>query len=253
MGILALVLASLWCAPAISAQGAADILYITEEYPPFNYTKEDSLRGIAVDLLEGMLAQLQPASTHKPIKVFPWARGYHLVQHQEDTMLFSTSRTPQRENLFKWVGPIASNRIVVIARKDRRIAVKGLDDLRKFKIGAIRDDIGQHLLMQAGFELAQFDLVAAAAENVKKLDTGRIDAWVYGESVARWFIKQNGFDPEHYETVYLLQEIELYYAFHRATPDELVQQFQSALDRLKSTAATGPNEYDKIIQRYLGP
>jgi hypothetical protein len=33
------------------------------------------------------------------------------------------ARTAQRDSLFKWVGPIAHNRVALISRKDRGIVV----------------------------------------------------------------------------------------------------------------------------------
>ena len=233
------------------AQGATDILYMTEEYPPFNYTEDGQLRGIAVDILERVFAQLDSTLTRQRIKVFPWARGYHLVQSQPNTALFVMARTSERESLFKWVGPIATNRVVLISRKDREIVVGSEEDLRALKLGVIRDDVGQHLLLKAGIEPEQLDVAADAAVNIKKLDGGRIDAWAYGEPVAKWFLKRSGLDPANYETVFILQETYPHYAFHRDTSDELIRQFQAALDRLKTPTGSEASEYDRILAAYL--
>ncbi len=70
--------------------------------------------------------------------------------------------------------------------------------------------------------------------------------WGYGENVAKWEIKKNGFNPSAYETVYVLKEKELYYAFHKATSDLLIQKLQGVLDDLKEQG-----EYQRIMDKYL--
>ena len=230
-----------------------DILYLTEEYPPFNYSDGGRLRGIAVDVLDSLLGKMNQSLIRENIRVYPWARGYHLAQTQPGTVLFSTTRTPEREPLFKWVGPIATNRVVLTARKDRLISVRSPDDLKGLTLGVIRDDIAEQLLRQAGVDPKQLDIVGEADANVKKLNKGRIDAWAYGEPVARWFIKKNGYDPTEYETVYVLREIDLYYAFHKTTPDQLIGKFQKTLDALKKKGQTTASVCDRILELYLGP
>ncbi|WP_426103457.1 hypothetical protein [Massilia sp. TSP1-1-2] len=37
----------------------------------------------------------------------PWKRAYTLAATAQNTCVFMTSRTPEREPLFKWIGPIS--------------------------------------------------------------------------------------------------------------------------------------------------
>ena len=50
-----------------------------------------------------------------------------------------------------------------------------------------------------------------------------------------------GFDTDSFETVYVLKEVDLYYAFNKSIPDNIIKQFQINLEELKSNG-----EYQKI-------
>lgn len=84
---------------------AGELNYYTEDYPPYNYLKNGKVTGIAVETLNLVWEEL--GESPKKISLVPWARGYQKILNENDIVLFSTTRTPERENLFKWACPIA--------------------------------------------------------------------------------------------------------------------------------------------------
>ncbi|MGV8495432.1 hypothetical protein ACV342_32445, partial [Pseudomonas aeruginosa] len=48
----------------------------------------------------------------------PWDRVYQQALSEPGYGVFSTARTPEREDKFKWVGPLAVNDWVLMARGD---------------------------------------------------------------------------------------------------------------------------------------
>jgi polar amino acid transport system substrate-binding protein len=75
------------------------------------------------------------------IRLMPWARAYKQIINKPNKILFSMTRTPQREYLFKWVGPIANNSFVFYARSDSKITINSLEDAKdeKYKVGTYLD------------------------------------------------------------------------------------------------------------------
>jgi polar amino acid transport system substrate-binding protein len=69
---------------------------------------------------------------------------------------------------------------------------------------------------------------------------------VYEESVGKWQIKSEGYNTGDFEVVFVLSKADLYFAFHKDTPDSKLAPLQKALDQLKSDGT-----YTKISNRYL--
>ena len=91
--------------------------FVTEEYPPYNYTESGIARGITVDILLESAALMALPLERRNIRSMPWARGYQMAQKGPGVLLFSMTRTSDREHLFKWVGPIVPSRIVFLGRR----------------------------------------------------------------------------------------------------------------------------------------
>jgi polar amino acid transport system substrate-binding protein len=229
-----------------TAASVDDIDFMTENYPPFNFEKNGNLQGISVDTLALMLKRVGSKQTRKDIQLLPWARSYIRVQSQPNTCLFLMSRTEKREMLFKWVGPVIPNTTGLIARKDRQIEINSVQDLQNYTIGTIRDDIAELDLVNAGVSLNDMERVAETILNIKKLNLGRIDLWAYGENIAMWELKAHGFNPADYESLHSFSSEDAYFAFHKDTPDTVLQQLQAALDAIKAEG-----EFDKILDQYL--
>ncbi|MCP5163149.1 MAG: ABC transporter substrate-binding protein [Hahellaceae bacterium] len=246
------VSAGLIFSSALMALTADDITYVSEDYPPFNYRDNDAPKGFAVDLLDAMLHAMSSKKTKQDVRFHPWARGYYMALNTPGTVLFSTTRSAARESLFKWVGPIAANTNEVLARKDRHIKINNTLDLLKYRIAVVRDDIGETMIINAGIPANNRETLTYPELAAKMLDTGRIDLWCYGQPSALWVIKNLGLNTQAFESVYNLGSAgEVYYAFHRDTPDTLIQQFQTVLDQLKQPGREGePSAYTKILQRY---
>ena len=235
-----------FCGAAMAAS-VDDIAFMTEQYPPYNLSEDNELKGIAVDILSLMMLRTESLLTRDDILLLPWGRGYKRVLSEPNTCLFSTTRTEERESLFKWVGPIAPNTVGLIAKKESNISITNNEDLKNYKIGTIIDDVAEAHLMKAGIDEDSLGRVASTTQNIKKLNLGRIDLWGYGVNVAMWELKAYGLNPGDYELVYTLDDSkELFFAFNKDTPDSVIHELQTALDSIKADG-----EYQKIFDSYL--
>ena len=225
------------------AQGMREFTYLTEEYFPFNYTDSGKVKGVSTDLIRLIWTHL--GLPPQPVKAVPWARAYERIQHQPGTVLFSMARTPEREDLFRWVGPIMNVRFVLIAKKEKNITLTGLDQLTGYSIGTLREDISDTLLAPYASHNA-IEPVADMRQNVLKLHEDRLDMIAYEEFSWPRMVTRFGLDPEGFETVLVLRETPVYYAFHRDTAPEVIDAFQNALDFIKKTEA-----YRNILGQYM--
>jgi len=237
------------------ADSVDDLILMTESFPPFNYEENGELKGISVELTEKILQLAGSRLTRKDIRLMPWIRAYRDAIEIENTVLFLINRNQAREKLFKWVGPVAPIPIkyVLIARKQRRIRITSPDDLSKYRIGVVFNDLGEQLMAEMGVKDENIDPVSSGEINLLKLNRNRIDLWNYEANVAKWLITHFGFKMEDYEVVYILKkELPTYFAFHRNTCDKIIRKLQSALDKLRKTPpGASESELDKIVKKYI--
>lgn len=232
---------------------AKDPVYITEQFPPFNYQEDGKLRGISVDLLEKMLEHMNTTLNRSEIKLLPWDQGYQMALADNNTVIFSTGRIPEREALFKWVGPISSIKVVLFALNEKHIKINSPGDLRTLKIGVVKDSAEEPLVIKAGANPGNLVERNNTTQVIDMLKAGTIDAWAYPDLAGVWLADKAGLNASEYEVVYqLTKDSPLYYAFNKNTSDSTVQAFQKALNQTKKgKEASGVSDFEKVLYRYL--
>lgn len=240
---LTLVPVCLWAQPPVKV--------MTEKLPPFNYVKHGRVVGISSELVKHIFEQAQVPLEGGDIQVYPWARAYSEVQTIENTALFSTARTEEREALFQWVGPLVRISLGIVARKDRQIIIDSVEDLKRYRIGTVRESAPEQLLIKTGVTADRLERLVLPHPNIKKLDSGRIDLFAFNLQVIQHLMKDIGVDPAQYETVHVLKETELYLVLHKDTDPAVVEKLQQSLDAMKQPDADGTSLYRSILNRYL--
>lgn len=208
---------------------ADDITLLTEDTPPVNYLDENNMpAGLSVELVKEMAKRVGDPGQ---IQVVPWARGYKDAREKPNTALFSTTRTPDREPLFKWVGPLLNKEVVLYKKKGNDLTISTIDDAKKVgMIGAYKDDSKEQLLKKKGF--TNLDSSSEDTANPKKLVAGRIDLWISTTIQAGETCKLASVDPAEIEPTLTLQTQQLYLAFSKSTEDTVVTQWQRAFDEM---------------------
>lgn len=219
----------------VSSAYAQKLSLFTEDDPPYSFKDKDSKpAGFGVDVV--MEIQKRIKSEH-PIQVVPWARAYKLISdNKPNTVVFSMSRTKEREALFHWVGPIVENDWVFIGKKGSGVKITSLDDAKALAgIGTVRDYAWTNYLLNQGFK--NLDDVTSRKQNVLKLNAGRFSTFVSADSSYKSEIIENGFNPDDYEILLRFKTIQMYIAFSKATDRQVVNRWQSALDEMKKDGA----------------
>lgn len=229
------------------------LIYITEQLPPFNFQEEGQLKGISVDLLDRTLNRMDIDLNRSSIKLLAWDAGYQTALKENNTVLFSMGRLPERESLFKWVGPISPTKVVLFAMKDKEIKIESPNDMKRYRIGVINDSAGHLLAINAGLDPK--DLIVENDSNIiiKSLEDGTIDAWAYSEIPGMWLLNRYGIKTDQYSTVFDLGgDFEIYYAFNKNTSGTIVQALQYALNQTKHEKdMDGISDYEKILYKYV--
>ena len=213
---------------SVNSLRAQELTILTENMPPLNYVENNVLVGPSVETVREIQRRV---GSHEPIQVYPWARAYKMSLEQENVVLFGMTHSEERHDQFKWIGPLATKRDILVARKGSGIKIDSLEDAKKVKsIGTLRDDTRERLLESLGF--TNLEPVSDEQLNAKKLVLGRIDLWTYKIPGLRTVCELAGVDYNEVEEVYHLREITLDIAFSKKTSDSIVQKWKNAFDEM---------------------
>lgn len=233
-------------APAQTPPPAGSLLGITENLPPLNYQDEQGAQGFSVELLRLMAAQ---AGLGLELQVLPWARAVQMAEANANSVLFSLTRTPEREAQFQWVGPITRRRILIYRLASRSdLQMQQLDELGGARIGVVRNSAADRSLQAAGLRPGiELEQGLDDATNMRKLLAGRMEYITLLDWAAAWNLRQMQLP---YDTLRAVMEQDAtrsyFYGLRPDADPALVQRLQAALERLRRDG-----RYERLRQRYF--
>lgn len=247
--IIVLMLAAL--STSAYSQSLDEITWMTEEYPPLNYTENGVNKGLFVEILMSMLVKLGVETTKHPIQVLPWARSYLMLKERQGTALFAMSRTEERETLFKWVGPVSIPPIGIIAKKEKRYQIESMADISDIfsdkQLGVVKNDSGEQYFLERQGDPKLLHRVSTGKQLVRMLEADRFKAIAYLYSVAVFNMKASNIDHQNYELVYpLTNGAQGWFGFHKDIDQKIIDRLQKAFDDLTSEGVI-----EKISVRYF--
>ena len=246
--LLALASSSMLMVATARAEQPSDasLVLLTENFPPYNmakngknFAKDENIEGIAVDIMRETFKRA--GISYNLTLRFPWERIYKLALEKPGYGVFVMARLPDREALFKWVGPIGPDDWVLLAKADSKVQLENLEQARRYKIGAYKGDAIAESLDKQGLK----PMVALRdQDNAQKLMEGQIDLWATGDPAGRYLARQVGVSG--LKTVLRFNSAQLYLALNKDVPDEVVARLQAALEQLREEG-----RIDQIMANYL--
>ena len=225
---------------------AYSMVLLTENFPPYNmatdgknFAQEANIKGIAVEVVRETFKRA--GIGYSMTLRFPWDRIYKLAMENPGYGVFVTARLPEREKLFKWVGPIGPDDWILLARADSPIQLSTLEAARSYRIGAYKGDAIAVELARQGMKPIT---VLSDKDNARKLVDGQLDLWATGDPAGRYLARQEGITG--LKTVLRFNSAELFLALNKDTPDAVVTRLQDALDQLRKEGVV-----DSIFAKYL--
>lgn len=230
-------------ASAASAQ-AAPLRFLTHELPPMNFATSGGISGFSVELVRELMKR---TGIDGPIEMMPFVRAYRTALDSPNTVVFFTSRTAEREQLFAWVGPIANVRNEFFVRRGSNIKIEQMADLRRAKAILVhRGSNNEQSLRRLGFNNLELvnrpeDAVRLMANTAHADSLGFITSMVVPET-----LKKYGLAPDLIKPVFLAHQLQAYLAFSLKTPANVVERFQDALDKMKRDGS-----FDTLYHKWL--
>jgi polar amino acid transport system substrate-binding protein len=217
---------------------------VTEDYPPFNMRvselptgdPDDPLTGISVDIIRELFKR---AGVEYTFHIYPWERAYDTALNTPGYGIFSIVRTPEREALFQWVGPLIVTKWVLMAKKSRNIKLSSLDDARKYKIGGYKGGAAPLFVEKQGLTVEYYIYNHFI---VRKLEAEKLDLWPITEIVGHYVAKREGVSVE---PALLLKESAMSMGFNKSVSADLIAKLNKTLQDMKDDGTV-----EKIYARY---
>ena len=220
---------------ALAAPAAHALTLVTEENPPFNYTEQGRVVGLSTEIVSELGKR---SGVPLQIKSMAWEDAYVAAQRDKETCIYSTARLENRERLFTWIGPIATNQWVLIAKRDFAGPVTKLEDARKYRVGVVAKDAKVEFLMEKGvtdLREVRDDGLVPPRLMLGRDDPNRLDLWAtsaYGarRTAARANVKD-------LKVILNINKVPLFLACGRNTTPETVRALNQALEKATKDGA----------------
>lgn len=199
-------------------------------------------RAFYIELVRALLLELKITA---PIQEVPFARGVSDLNDVGNIVLFNVSRTPERESLYQWVGPILSEKDYLYELASKPTGIKVLADAKNKSVCVVRKNISDERLTALGFtnltKIPYFstcfrmlveqrvDLVASATLGInEKLKAAQVQANLIQQTPA------------------LISESTGYIALSKSIPKDEVERWNNAMKVLKQKGI-----YEKLYKKYV--
>ncbi len=240
---------TLLVAGVLAAPPAVALTLLTEENPPFNYVEKGKLVGAATEIVLDMALR---AGVPVKTDVLPWEKAYVRAQGERDTCVFSTARLENRERLFLWVGPIATNIWAVYGKSDFAPVIRTVKDLSLYRIGTvIRDPKNDFLRENAVTDLRPLrdDGLNPSRLFLPRDDPDHIDLWITGLYSGRDIARAAKL-PEM-RLVFVASEQPMFLACSPQTDRKVVKALADALESMKADGSFAriTADYEKRFAR----
>lgn len=238
--LLSTVLACLWFGPV----AAQDVEAYAEEFPPYSFLRNGEPAGIATDLLKRACAE---AALTCQIHIVPWARAYRMALAQKNSLVFSTTRIPERENAFVWLGPILPRTTFLYTLASTPFSIDRLSGKDGFVIGTVYNDVSISDLRRLGVPDSVMENSPTLDDSLRKLMGRRVTGVIDTEIGMKWFLKTHGYAEDEVKAVMpVFYAGDYYYALNLASDPVLVQKLRDGL-----AAALAAHALPEILDGYL--
>ena len=220
----------------LTASLAEPLHFVTEEYAPFNFTKDGKITGISVDQVTAIA---KAAGIDYTLEIMPWARAFAMAQNRPMHCVFTTGYNRERAKKFVWVNPLLKDEMVLLKRKDGSKGPASMKEALGMKVGSQRGDFAVEALDDLGFK--DIDLAADIDLSVRKLVSGRIDLMPTSIKTYENLVQQG----QPVEKAMLMSGQIYGLACNMQTPAAIIERLQAELDKLILSG-----EQDRIFTAY---
>jgi polar amino acid transport system substrate-binding protein len=218
-------------APTVPATDIPALEFVTEEFPPLNFSNNGQADGFGSEVVRAILHR---ENLTAPMTVYPWARAYKLAQIQSNVGLYCLARTVEREKLFQWVGPIGNIESKFYTTSNSELHVDNFTDAKSaYAVIVLREGYSNQLLQRLGFKNIVPVTNATEAVRLMRISGDKtlmlLTSNALPEAMSKTATPRDAFKP-----LMIAMKTQVYIGFSLNTSPDLVAHLQHTLDQMKT-------------------
>jgi len=215
---------------------------LTEEYPPLTFAGSKGPSGFAVEVVKEIQKALK---SDAPITLLEWDSAYQRAVREPNIVLFTMERTPERDSLFYWVGPLGEHITYLYVPKDSDLNLASVEDAKKLPlIGTVKNWFSEQFLVKQGF--ANLSSSTTPGECLKQLMQKKVEAAAFTDLTIGRIAEEAGYSSTDAKPTLELLRTEYYIAISKGTDQKIVDAWQKAFQSLETEGAL-----DKLRNKWL--
>jgi polar amino acid transport system substrate-binding protein len=228
-------------APTAGPADAAELIFNTQEFAPFNYGAEGMVGGPAADVIRKVCAETRLACT---MRVLPWRRAQQEVEEGKAHALFVIGWNAERAKSMRFSPPLLNTEYGFFVRDDNPLKFTQPSDVKGYTVGVYGPSNTATALSKLKADVGDLtiDMTPDDEAAFRKLAAGRVRAVFSNRDVGYDLLKKLGITNVRYAG--RQQTLKYYIGFSQKFTDEkVVEQFNAGFRALHRQG---------VIQEILG-
>ena len=212
----------------------------------------DSLRGKVQGgrrafQVEVVRALMRTMKQPEAMLVVPYARGYKLLQEGRRVAFFNVVRTPERENSFRWVGPLQVETDYFFESAARVQATRSPEQARLGSVCVLRGSAYDQKLSSEGY--GSLERTSSYEVCLRMLVAGRVDLMPVSDANMADLLEGIGLNPASVRrTPVVAGTTPGYVAFSKDLGEAEWQRWHQAFEALRKSP-----QWQQMQERFLNP
>jgi polar amino acid transport system substrate-binding protein len=220
---------------------------VSPVYPPLVLTRDGTTatEGLSVEMVKEASRRVHLSLS---FEVQPFARALNTASLEKNVFIFPIIRTPDREVIFEWIGPV--NRVEYFLyrlKKSAAPAISQIEQVGDASVGVINRDVIDHFLSAKG--MTNIHRTSSIGNLVKMLMSQRIYYLAVPSQTLEYELHNDPASKKEVEKQFLIRGYSFddfsYIALLKDSKPELVNAMKSALVSMQKDGT-----WEKIFQSY---
>lgn len=223
---------------------------VTEHLPPYQIASNNRLVAGSSYLL--MKEVLKQAGYPARIEVMPWARAYQTALTGRNVVIFSMTRSPEREILFHWIGKLRElDYTFYSVKSNTHLVVDSIERALHYTVVAVRGSVEAEVLLQNGFKPGEnLVLISGYIQAWQFLLKGRADLIYANELIGNSIHTSLGEELTPFiKQPFSGMHAALYVAASKASDPEVITRLRQALSTIKEADTFSPLQQPSVTGR----